>query len=210
MCATRKQRNREENMRNNSVAAIRGTQRLCRCWWRAGIGLAHALFGSAECFGSGRRGQIMRNRLIQVSTIGLILALLAGCQASSVPGHCPCEMQHTDAKADSWLRAELYFGLSIPIGGVITDAQWRNFLDTSVTPRFPDGFTVVEAQGRYRGDDHIIHSEPTRMLIILYPAAEKANANQRIEQLCKEYIVRFHQESVLRDDVACAATFISK
>jgi len=52
---------------------------------------------------------------------------------------------------------------------VISDAQWRAFLDKEVTPRFPDGLTVFDAYGQwlFRGA-----AEPnrlrTKVLVILH------------------------------------------
>ena len=52
---------------------------------------------------------------------------------------------------------------------VISEAQWRAFLDKEVTPRFPDGLTVFDAYGQwlFRGA-----AEPnrlrTKVLVILH------------------------------------------
>jgi hypothetical protein len=59
-----------------------------------------------------------------------------------------------DAKRPSaakWLRTELYFS----IGNwqsphrVEDEQRWRHFLDREVTPRFPDGFSVIDAYGQW-------------------------------------------------------------
>jgi hypothetical protein len=108
---------------------------------------------------------------------------------------------------DAWVRTELYFGLTKPGGAVVSDAEWADFLDRSVTPRFPDGLTVVQARGRYRSRDEVQHEEPTGVLIILHPAGGDADA--RIDALASEYVRRFEQESVLRSDTPARATFVT-
>jgi hypothetical protein len=51
-----------------------------------------------------------------------------------------------------WLRTELYFSVGSldGKGDVISPARWREFLDQEVTPRFPDGFSVLDAYGQWR------------------------------------------------------------
>src|SRR5215207_3250304 len=44
-------------------------------------------------------------------------------------------------RADPFLRTELFFGSSRPDGSMVTEAQFTQFLDQEITPRFPDGLT---------------------------------------------------------------------
>jgi hypothetical protein len=127
----------------------------------------------------------------------LLILSVAGCATS----------RRATAPGDEWVRTELYFGLTKPGGAVVGDAEWADFLDRSVTPRFPDGLTVVQARGRYRSRDQAQHEEPTGVLIILHPAGGDADA--RIDALAREYVRRFEQESVLRSDTPARATFIT-
>jgi hypothetical protein len=47
---------------------------------------------------------------------------------------------------DEFVRTELFFGLSRP-GGRITERQFERFVDAEVTPRFPDGLTLLSGRG---------------------------------------------------------------
>jgi hypothetical protein len=47
-------------------------------------------------------------------------------------------------------RLELLFGMSRHGGEPINDQEWQGFVDQEVTPRFPDGLTVVQAYGQWR------------------------------------------------------------
>ena len=59
------------------------------------------------------------------------------------------------AGACDWIKGaeratvQLFFGHSIPDGGTVADSEWQDFLATSVTPRFPDGFTVLDGHGQW-------------------------------------------------------------
>lgn len=107
------------------------------------------------------------------------------------------------------MRTELYFDLTRPDGTTVGDADWADFLNASVTPRFPDGLTVVQGHGRYRSQDQRLHDEPTNVLIVLHPRQSFAQSDRKIRDLCAEYIRRFDQESVLRSDSTSDTSFIT-
>jgi hypothetical protein len=96
-------------------------------------------------------------------------------------------------------RTELYFGTAMP-DGAVTDEEFRAFIDREVTPRFPDGLTVLEAEGQFRGADGILVKERSFVLILLYPYETFATATRLVEQIRSLYKDRFEQESVLRVD----------
>ena len=101
-------------------------------------------------------------------------------------------------------RTELFFGLRKANGTEVNKGEFQRFLDREVTPRFPDGFTVISGQGQFKDTRGAILQERSKMLILLYPIA--VNHNQQIEQIRKAYITAFQQQSVLRaDDLSCAA-----
>lgn len=91
---------------------------------------------------------------------------------------------------------ELLFGRAIPAGGVVDEAAWSRFADEVVTPRFPDGYTVLDADGRYRHRDGASTiTEPSKVLVVV--ATEPATALARAQEIAAEYKRRFAQESVL-------------
>lgn len=105
------------------------------------------------------------------------------------------------AKAQKFYRTELYFGRSKPSGGLVSDADWNEFLAEVVTPRFPDGFTNVKAVGHYRERSGKIISEPSEVLIFFYSSAAKSISRAKIEEIRTAYVKKFEQESVLRIDL---------
>ena len=101
-------------------------------------------------------------------------------------------------KQAAWIRTELYFGAPAA-------DEWERFLAESVTPRFPAGLTVYEASGQWKGRDGAVHKVPTRVLMVLHPPdAESAG---KIEAVRREFLSRFHHESVLRVDAPAGVSF---
>ena len=98
---------------------------------------------------------------------------------------------------ERWIEYQLFMGLSAPDGDVTDDTEWESFLADTVTPRFPDGLTVLDGDGQWRGSDGRIQKEASKLLIILAPADDE-DADQRIEQVSNQYKNRFEQESVLK------------
>jgi hypothetical protein len=103
-----------------------------------------------------------------------------------------------EGEAFPMARLELYFGTQKPGGAPVTDAEWGAFLNEEVTPRFPDGLTVLTGNGQWRNAAGVITKETSAVLVILYePSAEKEAA---IEDIRAAYKDRFEQESVMRVD----------
>jgi hypothetical protein len=101
-------------------------------------------------------------------------------------------------------RTELFFGLRKPNGTEVNNAEFQRFLDREVTPRFPDGFTLLTGNGQFKNARGAVIKERSNLLILLYPIA--ASSNQKIEQIRKAYLAAFQQQSVLRtDNLSCAA-----
>lgn len=102
-------------------------------------------------------------------------------------------------------RDTLYFGRRRSDGGAVSDTQWRAFVDDAIVPRFPDGFTVLDAEGRWRGGDGAIVSEPSQMVVVLH--AGDAAALRAIEEIAAQYAWEFAQESVLRERAPACVRF---
>ncbi|RJQ68885.1 DUF3574 domain-containing protein [Pseudonocardiaceae bacterium YIM PH 21723] len=95
-------------------------------------------------------------------------------------------------------RTELYFGAGLKDGGEVTPAEFEKFLDAKVTPRFPDGLTVIPARGQWRNPAGVITKEPSYLLILLYRGDREANG--KIQQIREDYKHDYKQDSVLRAD----------
>ena len=101
-------------------------------------------------------------------------------------------------------RIELLFGMGRKGGGEIGEDEWRAFLDADVTPRFPDGLTVLTGYGQWRNASGAIGKETSRVLLI-WARPDAAN-NQKIETIRAAWKARFAQESVMRvDETSCVS-----
>jgi hypothetical protein len=130
--------------------------------------------------------------------------LLTGCEhrpAQTAPFAAPTlqgDAAHPGT-TQGWVRTELYFGLGPadhPDEG-ISEAQWRDFLDREVTPRFPAGLSVEDIYGQWQGK-----KKPTperlrsKVLIILYPGSEENRA--KIDAIRSAWKQKTGDQSVLR------------
>jgi hypothetical protein len=98
-----------------------------------------------------------------------------------------------------WVQTELYFGLGPadhPEKGV-SEAGWRDFLDKEVTPRFPEGLSVLDVYGQWEGKGK---SAPERlrskMLVIDY--ADTQENRDKIEAIRSAWKQRTGDQSVMR------------
>ena len=120
-------------------------------------------------------------------------------QPPQQPTFSPCGPAGT-----AHVRTTLYFGLTRPSGRVSED-EWRTFLRQQVTPRFPDGLTVWEAQGQWRRSDGRISRERSKVLLLVHD--DTALARATLGELVTAYKQRFEQESVLWESSSVCATF---
>lgn len=131
----------------------------------------------------------------------VVLSLLVSSSGCMMMRH-----SHHDGKnsasieGDVWTREELYFGTAIPGGGVVSDSAWQQFVDGEITPRFPDGFTVLDASGQYRMATGETVKERTKIVVLVYLRKNEQSAaiNKKIEEIIETYKRTFNQESVLR------------
>jgi hypothetical protein len=110
-------------------------------------------------------------------------------------------------QTQTWTRTELCFGLSKPDHTIIADEQWQSFIDQQIVPRFPQGFTVVPAEGRWFQDGQT-RVEPSRIVIILHPKTDETDA--MIDEIAREYARQFNQDAVLRADGQSRVRFVEK
>lgn len=102
------------------------------------------------------------------------------------------------------VRTTLYFGLSHP-NGIISESEWQNFLRTEVTPRFPNGFTVWEADGQWRKANGSIGKERAKVLLLVHEESEAVRTD--LAAIVEDYKRTYHQESVLWETAPVCASF---
>ena len=127
-------------------------------------------------------------RMAMLVCLAVALMMAAACGDADAPA-CP-------EGTDPFVEHQLFMGRSSESGEVVDDAAWAAFLGETVTPRFPDGLTVLDAQGQWRDSDGVIQQERSKLLVILAPPG--GDAMRLIDEVSDEYKRRFNQESVLR------------
>jgi len=117
----------------------------------------------------------------------LLTASLAGC-ASLASQPCAPGQQ-------AMLSAELLFGRKIGDRVGISQTDFRRFVDQEVTPRFPDGLTILDATGQYRDNERSrLIREPSELVLIAMP--DEAGNRDKLTVIAEAYKRRFSQQSV--------------
>ena len=140
-----------------------------------------------------------RGRLF-VKLCALMIALGATGTASAADRAGDCR-----APLEPWTEIDLYFGRNISGDGTVTEAEFRRFLSEVVTPRFPDGLSVLDVAGQFRNSQGKIVREPSKLLVILVPDANAAA--KKVSQIVTSYKRRFRQESVLHAEHPVCLSF---
>lgn len=136
----------------------------------------------------GRRPSPLRIRHPVAIALSLATMLaLSGCAAVSGPA-CAAGEQRA---VSEWM----VFGGAKP-DGVVSASEWSAFLQDTVTPRFPQGFTAWPASGQWRGADGHVIREPSYVLSLVYAADGSSEA--QAQAVVSDYKARFQQEAVLR------------
>ncbi len=132
----------------------------------------------------------------------LFLALLtASFFAPSVYAQtfAPAEAQK-QFEASLFIRTELFFGRNKPDGTEVSQKEFDEFLSDFITPRFPDGLTVLKGNGQFLNSSGTVEREKSVLLILLYPINARKDKHPKIEEIRAAYVTRFKQQSVLRVD----------
>jgi Protein of unknown function (DUF3574) len=89
--------------------------------------------------------------------------------------------------------ADLMFGRNIGGRLGVTERRWSHFLASEITPRFPDGLTVVDASGQWRDTEkNRVVRERSKLVTIVMPA----DAQEKLDAIVDAYKRRFRQQSV--------------
>jgi hypothetical protein len=100
-------------------------------------------------------------------------------------------------------RTELFFESLKPDGSVVSEDAFLGFLTAEITPRFPNGLTLLTGLGQFLTAQGVMHQEPSRLLMLLYPVEDERDSSEKIEQIREQYKRMFHQEAVLQADRCC-------
>ncbi|MDA0127832.1 DUF3574 domain-containing protein [Vibrio sp. MarTm2] len=91
------------------------------------------------------------------------------------------------ALASDVLHVQLFFGLSIPNGGNVSQTEWNDFVSDHIASRF-DGFNIVDSTGYWKGK-----AETSKIVTIILKQEELGKA----ESIAHAYATLYHQDSVM-------------
>ena len=135
----------------------------------------------------------MRTMAARVGAGALALGVIIGGVTVHIATAQPVAVENCGSSARQ-LRTTLYFGAARPKGSV-SELEWQLFLRDEVTPRFPNGMTVWDAEGQWRGPDGKVGHERTKVLLLVHPDTEAAR--NAVRAVISGYRKSFEQESVL-------------
>jgi Protein of unknown function (DUF3574) len=139
-------------------------------------------------------------RILGAVILAAGLAGMTGCatiRPEPVPA-CP-------AGQEAHRTAQLFFGRDIKGQSAVSEADFRKFVDEALTPRFPDGLTVLDGGGQWRGEENKLIREASKVVLVVLPRGREGSA--RLEAARNAYKGRFHQESVLLITQAACVSF---
>jgi hypothetical protein len=93
------------------------------------------------------------------------------------------------------LEIDFFFGRDIEGRKPLTDAEWAAFAAAELTPRFPDGFTVLDGHGQWLNPQtHTIGGEGSKLVrAVVTPGPDVA---AKVEAVSLAYRQQFHQVAV--------------
>jgi hypothetical protein len=118
----------------------------------------------------------------------LVLALAWSGSAEAQSSECRAGLKPQEV-------AQLLFGRKIGDRLGVSEAQWGRFVDREISPRFPDGLTVLDAKGEWRDAVRktVVH-EPSKVVEIVLPG--RPDDVEQLNQIAQAYKTRFRQQSV--------------
>jgi len=131
----------------------------------------------------------------------LILIVFASIAHATPPIRAVTVALAGSVASAKYIRTELYFGMSRKGSPDISENEFQSFIDEFVTPRFPEGHTILDASGQWREEDSTVTKERSKVLILFYPRKNKRVTEAKIEEIRSEYKKRFAQSSVMRVDL---------
>lgn len=91
-----------------------------------------------------------------------------------------------------WREYKVFCGMSFKHGEV-SEQAWEAFCNQYVSTAFPDGYTVIDADGNWQDAPSAIEKERSKLILILAPA----DARSKVFSIAEQYRKQFSQEAVL-------------
>jgi hypothetical protein len=120
-----------------------------------------------------------------------IAAFVAACAQQPSASSEACA-----APAEERAVAQLYFGRNIGTELGVDDAEWAAFVDSEISPRFPDGLTVDDVDGQWRDTQTggLVREPSKRVTLVL---SNEAADRAALDQIADAYKAQFQQQAVM-------------
>ena len=142
----------------------------------------------------------MSKRALGSAIVAMVVIFVSVAASPAWADAPPCP-----AGTDRFSEFRLFFGRSQGGAEVVTEDAWRAFLAGQITPRFPDGLTVLDAAGQWRDASGTIVREGAKLVVIL---ADPGGSGMRLtDEIMEAFKRAFGQESVLRTVSPTCASF---
>jgi hypothetical protein len=106
---------------------------------------------------------------------------------------------------EQMVETMLFLGMARP-GGQVSEEEFSRFVETEVTPRWKEGYTILQGQGLWYSEQRqITEREPSRVLVRFHDGSPEASAG--VEAIRAAYIRAFTQDAALRTDRMICADF---
>lgn len=121
--------------------------------------------------------------------ISALPLLLAACATTPTTTVCAPSL------GEPMMAYELFFGRTVPARADVSDPEWTAFIEDTVTPALPDGFTVFDARGAWLSAraGRTIHQTSKVILVALPDTPASLDAVNRVRAVYKS---RFNQQLV--------------
>ena len=126
---------------------------------------------------------------IALPIAGSALMALAGCAGG------PRELASNCAASSQRPTAELLFARVADGAISVSESEFRRFINREVSPRFPDGLTVVNASGRWSPPAGSGIGERPKLVMIVLRGGSDDQA--KLAAIRAAYQAQYHQQSVL-------------
>ena len=134
---------------------------------------------------------------VNSAQVALVLVLAALALTLAACADIEVSTSECEDGGDLWHEYRLFMGRGSGGAEVVGDEDWAAFLADTITPRFPDGLSVIDVAGQGANADGTIERERTKMLLVLVPPSDETALN-RMNEIGAQYKQRFNQDAVLR------------
>ena len=126
---------------------------------------------------------------ILLPIISFAALALAGCATPSeeIVASCPNASQKP--------TAAMVFGRASTGAPSVSEAEFNRFITREVSPRFPDGLTVVNARGHWTPPAGSTIRDPSKLVMVVLRGTPDDGA--KLDAIRVAYEARYHQQSLL-------------